>query len=69
MNTFGIGGANAEAELKAMKPLEGNVKSIEKEEYKQRIHKVCQFMKADNVKPQKKVRKCCPDLLPVSICG
>jgi Xaa-Pro dipeptidase len=50
MNTFGIGGANAEAELKAMKPLEGNVKSIEKEEYKQRIHKVCQFMKADNVK-------------------
>ena len=50
MNTFGIGGANAEAELKAMKPLEGNVKSIEKEEYKQRIHKVCQFMKTDNVK-------------------
>ena len=50
MNTFGIGGANAEAELKAMKPLEGNVKSIEKEEYKQRIRKVCQFMKADNVK-------------------
>jgi Xaa-Pro dipeptidase len=50
MNTFGIGGANAEAELKAMKPLEGNVKSIEKEEYKERIHKVCQFMKADNVK-------------------
>lgn len=49
MNTFGIGGANAEAELKAMKPLEGNIKSIEKEEYKQRIHKVCQFMKADNV--------------------
>jgi Xaa-Pro dipeptidase len=50
MNTFGIGGANAEAELKAMKPLGGVVKPIEKEEYEQRIHKVCQFMKADNVK-------------------
>jgi Xaa-Pro dipeptidase len=50
MNTFGIGGANAEAELKAMKPLGGAVKPIEKEEYEQRIHKVCQFMKADNVK-------------------
>jgi Xaa-Pro dipeptidase len=50
MNSFGIGGAVAEEELKAMKPLESHVKSIEKEEYKQRIHKVCQFMKVDNVK-------------------
>ena len=50
MNTFGIGGATAENELKALKPLEVNVKPIEKEEYKQRIYKVCQLMKAGNVK-------------------
>ena len=50
MKNFGIGGATAESELKRMKPLESEVKPIEKEEYKQRIHKVCQLMKADNVK-------------------
>jgi Xaa-Pro dipeptidase len=50
MNIFGIGGATAENELKALKPLEVAVKPIEKEEYKQRIYKVCQLMKAGNVK-------------------
>ena len=50
MNIFGIGGATAENELKALKPLEVVVKPIEKEEYKQRIYKVCQLMKAGNVK-------------------
>lgn len=50
MNIFGIGGAIAEDELKAMKPLESAIKPIGKEEYKQRIYKVCQLMKADNVK-------------------
>jgi Xaa-Pro dipeptidase len=50
MNIFGIGGATAENELKALKPLEIAVKPIEKEEYKQRIYKVCQLMKAGNVK-------------------
>ncbi|AUC84943.1 X-Pro dipeptidase [Polaribacter sp. ALD11] len=50
MNTFGIGGASAENELKALKPLETNIKPIQKEEYKQRIHKVCELMKANNVK-------------------
>jgi Xaa-Pro dipeptidase len=50
MNIFGIGGATAENELKALKPLEVAVKPIEKEEYKQRIYKVCQLMKTGNVK-------------------
>jgi Xaa-Pro dipeptidase len=50
MNIFGIGGATAENELKALKPLEIAVKPIEKEEYKQRIYKACQLMKAGNVK-------------------
>jgi Xaa-Pro dipeptidase len=50
MNIFGIGGATAENELKALKPLKLAVKPIEKEEYKQRIYKVCQLMKAGNVK-------------------
>ncbi|MGY8939877.1 MAG: M24 family metallopeptidase [Flavobacteriales bacterium] len=50
MNIFGIGGATAENELKVLKPLEVAVKPIEKEEYKQRIYKVCQLMKASNVK-------------------
>ena len=50
MKNFGIGGATSENELKAMNPLESNLKPIQQEEYKQRIYKVCQLMKADDIK-------------------
>ena len=50
MKNFGIGGATAENELEAMNPLESNLKPIQQEEYKQRIYKVCQLMKADDIK-------------------
>jgi Xaa-Pro dipeptidase len=50
MKNFGIGGATAENELKAMNPLESNLKPIQQEEYKQRIYKVCQLMKAGDIK-------------------
>jgi Xaa-Pro dipeptidase len=50
MKNFGIGGSTTENELKVMNPLESNLKPIQQEEYKQRIYKVCQLMKADNVK-------------------
>jgi len=50
MNKFGIGGSTPEIELVKIKPLVNTVKPIQKEEYKQRIKKVCNLMKANNVK-------------------
>ncbi|WP_435416595.1 M24 family metallopeptidase [Polaribacter aestuariivivens] len=50
MNKFGIGGSTPEIELAKIKPLANTVQPIQKEEYKQRIQKVCKLMKANNVK-------------------
>lgn len=50
MNKFGIGGSTSAIELAKIKPLQNSVRPIQKAEYKQRIHKICGLMKANNVK-------------------
>ena len=49
MNKYGIGGSTSEKELAKIQPLKSSVKPIQKEEFKQRIHKICNLMKANNV--------------------
>lgn len=50
MNTFGIGGSSPELELAKISPLNNNIKPIQKAEYMQRIDKVCNLMKENDVK-------------------
>ncbi len=50
MNTFGIGGSTIEVELKAIKPTAQLIQPIQEAEYKNRIGKACELMKAQNVK-------------------
>lgn len=49
MNKYGIGGSTSAIELAKIQPLESSVKPIQKVEYNQRIHKICNLMKANNV--------------------
>lgn len=47
---IGIGGSTIEAELKAIKPVVNLIEPIQESEYKNRISKACELMKAQNVK-------------------
>ena len=49
MNKYGIGGSTSAIELAKIQPLKSSVNPIQKAEYKQRIHKICGLMKANNV--------------------
>ncbi|HEX9600402.1 MAG TPA: aminopeptidase P family N-terminal domain-containing protein, partial [Mariniflexile sp.] len=48
MNKFGIGGSTIEVELNAIKPVAHVIKPIQEAEYKSRIQKACELMKAQN---------------------
>ncbi|WP_439127954.1 M24 family metallopeptidase [Polaribacter sp.] len=49
MQNFGIGGSTPEIELEKITPLENCPEPIQKEEYKNRIQKVCKLMVENNV--------------------